>query len=116
VKKSWRIHLVIVAWCLLSVSTEHWFHNWSLAIAIGGAVPGLIVYSLQRAWHEAWFWITVAILSLLQVPLMIYVQPLIVRFKFPILLPLALGDYLGMAIILQGLALIFSRAYARNQQ
>ena len=81
VKRSWLIHAVIITWCLLAVSTEHWYPGWSAAIAVGGAVPGLVVRALRRLWHEVWFWMTVVIMAALQVPLMLHVQPYMVRLK-----------------------------------
>jgi hypothetical protein len=115
VKRNWRIHAVIVTWCLLAVSTEHWFHGWSGAIAVGGAVPALIVYSTSKAWHEVWYWVSIAIFALLQVPLMIYVQPLIVRLKLSFLFPFAFVDYFAVVVIMQCIALVFSKAYTRSR-
>ena len=109
---NWRIHAVIVTWCLIAIATEYRFPGWSGAIAVGGAVPGLIVYSTWKAWHEVWYWITISVLGLLQIPLMIYAQPLIVRLKFSFLFPFAFADYLAVLVIMQCVALVFSKVYA----
>jgi hypothetical protein len=85
-KQNWRVHAVIVIWCLLAVSTEHWFPGWSGAIAVGGAVPALLIYSTPKAWGEVWYWVTITIFALLQLPLMLYVQPLIVTLKISFLI------------------------------
>ena len=113
-KSNWHIHAIIIAWALLCVSTEHWFPGWSGAIGVGGAVPALIVYSTSKAWREVWYWITNVILAALQVPLMIFVQPLIERYKFSFLFLFAFVDFFAVTIILQGVALVFSKVYARN--
>jgi hypothetical protein len=115
VKGNWRIHGIVVIWCLLAFSTEHWFPGWSGAIAVGGAVPALIVYSTSKAWCEVWYWVSIAVFALLQVPLMIYVQPLIVRFRFPFLFLFAFADYLAVMVIMQCVALVFSKVYARSR-
>ena len=114
-KGNWPIHVVIVIWCLLAVSTDHWFAGWSGAIAVGGAVPALIVYSTSKAWCEVWYWVSIAVIALLQVPLMIYVQPLIVRLRFPFLFVLAFADYFAVVVIMQCVALVFSKVYARSR-
>jgi hypothetical protein len=113
-KGNWRIHAVIATWCVAAVSTEHWFPGWSGAIGVGGAVPALVVYSTSKAWGEVWYWITIAALTVLQIPLMMHVQPFIVRLKFAFLFPFAFVDYFAVAIIMQCLAWFFSKAYARN--
>lgn len=115
VNRNWLIHAVIVTWGLLCVATEHWFPGWSGAIGVGGVVPALIIYSLWKAWHELWFWITIAILATLQVPLMIYVQPLIIRYRFSFLFLFAFVDYLVVGVVMQCVALVFSKVYARNR-
>ena len=115
VNGNWRIHAVIVVWCLLAISTEHWFPGWSGAIAVGGAVPALIVYSTSKAWREIWYWVSIAVFALLQIPLMIYVQPLIGRLRFPFLFLFAFADYLAVAVIMQCIALVFSKVYARSR-
>jgi len=112
--RNWRIHAVILAWCLVAVSTEHRFPGWSGAIAVGGAVPALIVYSTSKAWREVWYWVSIALFALLQVPLMIHVQPLIVRFKLSFLFPFAFADYFAVVMIMQCIALVFSKVYARS--
>jgi hypothetical protein len=114
-KQNWRVHAVIVIWCLLAVSTEHWFPGWSGAIAVGGAVPALLIYSTPKAWGEVWYWVTITIFALLQLPLMLYVQPLIVTLKISFLFVLAFADYFVVVAAMQCLALIFSRAYARTR-
>ena len=114
VMRNWRIHAVILAWCLVAVSTEHRFPGWSGAIAVGGAVPALIVYSTSKAWREVWYWVSIALFALLQVPLMIHVQPLIVRFKLSFLFPFAFADYFAVVMIMQCIALVFSKVYARS--
>lgn len=115
VRTNWHIHAIIVTWAVLVVSTEHWCPGWSGAIGVGGAVPALLVYSTSKAWHEVWYWIAIAALALLQFPLMIFVQPFIVRYRFPFLYLFALFDYLAVAVMMQCIALLFSKVYARKR-
>ena len=91
------------------------FPGWSGAIGVGGAVPALIIYSTWKAWHEVWYWITIAALAALQVPLMIFSQPLIATYKFSFLYLFAFADYLVVAVIMQCVALLFSKVYARDR-
>jgi hypothetical protein len=114
VMRNWRIHAVIVAWCLIALSRELRFPGWSGAIAVGGGVHALVAYATWKARHEVWYWLTISVLGLLQVPLMIHVQPWIVRLKFSVLFPFALADYLAFAVIMQCVALVFSKVYARR--
>jgi hypothetical protein len=109
VERNWLIHAVIITWCLLAVSTEHWWPGWSAAIAVGGAVPGLVVRGLRRLWHEVWFWVAVVIMTALQAPLMLHVQPYMVRLKLLFIFPFAVADLLAFGIVIQCVALVCSR-------
>jgi hypothetical protein len=106
-KGNWPMHLSLVAWAILAISFEHWFHGWGVAIGIGGLVIGLAGYAHRRLWLKVWFWVAIAIWAAIQVPLMIRVQPLIVRLKLLFTFPFAIIDFLVFAVILQALCLIF---------
>ena len=74
------------------------------------------MYSTSRAWHEAWYWISLVLLALLQVPLMAYAQPWIIKLKFSFLFLFAFADYFAVVAIMQCIALVFSKVYARNSR
>jgi hypothetical protein len=106
-KGNWPVHVALVAWAILAVSLEHWFPGWGVPVGTGGLVVGLTIYAGKRLWHRVWFWAATAIWAVIQVPLMIHIQPLIVRFKLLFTFPFAIADFLAFAVILQILCLIF---------
>jgi hypothetical protein len=60
----------------------------------------LIVPALQfrRLWNEGRFWIAAALLTVIQIPLVIAVRPLVERFRAAFLLAFGIGD--GLFVIL----------------
>jgi hypothetical protein len=108
-KGNWPVHLALVTWAIAAVSLEHWLPGWGVPVGIGGLVVGLIIHALRRLWHEVWFWVTVAILAMLQVPLMLYVQPYMNRLKLLFVFPFAVIDFLAFGIVIQCVAFLCSR-------
>jgi hypothetical protein len=108
-KSSWPMHVTLVAWAIVAISLEHWFPGWGVPVGIGGLVVGLTIHALRRLWHEVWFWVTVAIMAALQVPLMLYVQPYMNRLKLLFVFPFALVDFLVFGIVIQGVAFLCAR-------
>jgi hypothetical protein len=106
-KGNWPVHVALVAWAILAVSLEHWFPGWGVPVGITGLVVGLTIYAGKRLWGRVWFWTATAIWAVIQVPLMIHVQPLIIRFKLLFTFPLAIIVFLAFGVILQILCLIF---------
>jgi hypothetical protein len=108
-KGNWPMHVVLVTWAILAVSLEHWFPGWGVPIGIAGLVVGLAIHACRRLWHEVWFWVTMAIMSALQVPLMLYVQPYMNRLKLLFTLSFAVADLLALGTVIQCVALLCSR-------
>jgi hypothetical protein len=108
-KSNWPVHVALVTWAIGAISLEHWLPGWGVPVGIGGLVVGLIIHALRRLWHEVWFWATVAIIAVLQVPLMIYVQPYMNRFKLLFALPFAVLDFLVIGVVIQCVSFLCSR-------
>jgi hypothetical protein len=108
-KSNWPMHAALVACATAAVSLEHWSPGWGVPVGIGGLVVVLIIHALRRLWHEVWFWVTVAIITLLQGPLMLYVQPYMNQLKLVFIFPFAVLDLLACAIVIQCVAFLCSR-------
>ena len=106
-KANWPMHAAIVAWATFAISLEHWFPDWGVPIAVGGGVIGISIYAQRRLWPRVWFWIAIAIWTVLQVPLMTRVQPLITQYKLMFTFPFAIVDFLGFAVFGQVLSIMF---------
>lgn len=61
-------------------------YGWGGAILCGGAAVVVPALAYQRLWGTRQFWVTLALLTALQVPVVIGVRPLIEQFRFMFIL------------------------------
>jgi hypothetical protein len=96
-----RVHLAAIsfggiAWLLDLL----FFPGWAGPIVIGVGVIGGSVLVLQRFWHKASFWVTLAVLAALQVPMMIFARSVTDHFNPFFVFGAALLDFFLVALIL----------------
>ena len=77
----WPAWIPIVAGAFLLGFYNDALGGWGLACAVGTGVVLLPVLQYRRYWHSAWFWLTMAAISIAQIPLIIFVKPAIDQFK-----------------------------------
>lgn len=72
--------------------------GWGLPGAIAGAAIVIPVLKYRRYWHDAWFWMTMLGMSVLQVPLVILARPLMDQLKFAFNILFATVDVFLVAV------------------
>ena len=98
-KFGWPIHGAFVLFALVLGLLDHWLSGWGVPIAVGGGVIGISIIVFRRFWSGSWFWLTIAAMTALQVPLMILARPLMAQFNIVFLLPLAMVDAFLIALV-----------------
>lgn len=82
---------------LLSVARPDGY-GWMGAVLMSGAALTVPMLQFRRLWSEARFWIVIALLMVIQIPLIIAIEPLIGRLRSAFLLAFGIGD--GLFVIL----------------
>jgi len=73
-------------------------YSWggSIAAAAGALIFPAVIYYLRDGNHER-FWLAVALLTIVQIPLVIAVRPLVEQFRFGFMLCFAIVDCVFVA-------------------
>jgi hypothetical protein len=74
--------------------------HWARAPLAAGVAILLPIIGYRDFWHDAKFWITVALLAVVQAPLVMYVSPTMEQYKFPFMLAFGVADTLGVIGVL----------------
>lgn len=74
--------------------------GWGLPSAIAAGVILLPILQYKRYWCDGWFWLTLAALSLAQVPLIIFTRPLMEQFRFGFNLVFGVADLFLVVLII----------------
>ena len=74
--------------------------GWGLPSAIAAGVILLPILQYKRYWRDGWFWLTLAALSLAQVPLIILSRPLMEQFRFGFNLVFGVADLFLVVLII----------------
>ena len=97
----WVIALILMA---IGLSLEHLVPGISRLIGAAGGAVILTMIAKHRYWQFRWFWITFALLVILQVPLMILIKPLMDYLKFFFMWLVAIIDFAAMGLVIEVVA------------
>lgn len=75
----------------------------------GAAVFGIIIVK-RRYWQNRWFWVTFAVLVILQLPLIILTKPLMDYLKFLFMWAFAFVDLFAMSFAIEIVAARFEES------
>lgn len=98
--KPWWLHVLAIAVggfaCLCG---ERFGYGWggSIAAAAGALVFPAIIYHRKNGSRER-FWAAVTLLTIIQIPLVIAVRPLVEKFGFAVILAFAVTDCVFVAL------------------
>lgn len=97
--KPWWLHVLAIAIGILAYSCSFWFgYAWGASIGAATAsliFPALIYY--RKFGKRERFWMIVSLLSIVQIPLVIAVRPLVEQFRFVFILMFGAADCLFVA-------------------
>jgi hypothetical protein len=96
---SWPSRIVLATIAVLLGWFNHSLGGWGLPAGVVGAVILLPTLKYRRYWGETWFWLTMLALSILQVPLVILVRPLMDELKFGFNLLFGTIDIFFVAVV-----------------
>ena len=100
-KGTWRVYVIFIPLGIGAISLEHWYPGISRPIGAAGAALVGTVISKHRYWGFRWFWITLAVVTALQFPLMVLAKPLLDYLKFLFMWVLAFVDLLGIGLVIE---------------
>jgi hypothetical protein len=101
-KPTWRTHvLAITVGVFAFLCSLRFGYAWggSIAAAVAGLIFPVVAYYGKFGAHR-WFWVTVTLLTILQIPLVIAVRPLVEQFRFVCMLVFGVVDFVLVAFIL----------------
>ncbi len=87
----WSFKGPLIVLALLFGFFDHILH-WGRAPFAAGVAMIIPIIGFRDFWNESRFWVTVALLGALQIPLVIALQPLTDRFEFPFMLAFGILD------------------------
>jgi len=73
--------------------------GWGLPAGVAALAVAIPVLKYKRYWRGAWFWITVSVVSLIQIPLVLVTRPLMDRFKFGFNILFATVDAIAVILV-----------------
>jgi hypothetical protein len=88
---SWSVKGPVFVLALLLGFFDHALH-WGRAPFAAGLAISYPIFAYRDFWDQSRFWITIGLLAVVQVPLVIIVQPLMEALKFPFMLTFGLLD------------------------
>ena len=100
---SFKGPLLVIA--VLAGFFDHALH-WGRAPIAAGVAMIIPIIGFRGLWSETRFWITVVLLGVLQIPVVIAVQPVMEQFKFPYML---LFGVIDCALIISAISWVCSR-------
>lgn len=78
----WPAWIPLIIGALLLGFFNEALRGWGLPSAIAAGVILLPILQYKRYWRDGWFWLTLAALSVAQVPIIILSRPLMEQFRF----------------------------------
>jgi hypothetical protein len=96
----WRLHVGILAFAVVVLVLDLRFPGWGEPILAAGAAVGISLLALRRFWTLKRFWTSMAVVTVLHVPMLVAAKPLADRFKFLFALPFALLDLILIMLVL----------------
>ncbi len=78
---SWPVKTVLLALALLAGFFEHALGAWAGPSAMAAIALVVPIFLFRRFWSQTWFWVTAALLGIIQVPLVVAVRPLVLQAR-----------------------------------
>jgi len=100
-KARWPVYVVALVLTAIGILVERRVPGISRSIGSGGAAVLGTIATKHRYYRFTWFWITFAVLVMLQIPLMILTKPLMDSLKFAFMWVLAFVDLLAMSFAIE---------------
>jgi hypothetical protein len=93
---------------------DHTFDGWAglIAMAAAAVTASVLLYRRYGFWAHAWFWVTSALLAIAQIPLVVFVHPIVERSRSRYTLGFLMAD--GMLVIVA--ISVASRLSSRESQ
>jgi len=107
----WSIKGPILLLALLLGFFDHALH-WGRGPFAAGLAMVIPIIGFRDFWNSGRFWITIALLGVLQVPLVMGVRPLMEQLKFPFMLTFGILD---CALMIAAVSLCMLRRKGRGQ-
>ena len=107
-KATWRVYVLAGFFALIALPAERWMPGVPRPIGAATAAVAAATIVKRRYWAFWWFWTSLAILTILQVPLMIVLKPAIDQLKFFFMWALAIVDLFAISLVIEVAAERFS--------
>lgn len=101
------VKALLLSLAVLAGLLDHALGGWMGPAAMAALAVVVPVLLLQRFWAETWFWVTATLLAVAQIPLVVFVRPLMERARSPYMLGFAVIDGL---LIIAVISLVCSRS------
>jgi hypothetical protein len=95
----WSIKGPLLLLALLVGALSEYFH-WGGAPFAAGVAMIIPIIGFRKFWMKTRFWITVVVLGIAQVPLVVYLNPVIDRYRIPSMLAFGIADCLVVILAL----------------
>ncbi|MFI5096218.1 MAG: hypothetical protein ACHQIK_22595 [Candidatus Acidiferrales bacterium] len=96
----WPFKAVVISAALLIGFFDHMLQGWGRAGLVAAAALIVPIYGCREFWNRGQFWITVALLAVIQVPLAIAVRPWVEQGGLSSMLTLGIADCLFVIVVI----------------
>jgi hypothetical protein len=97
---SWPVKVFLLLIGAMAGFLDHAFAGWGVPIFVAVGTLVISVFYWREFWNQMWFWITMGLLAIVQVPLIIAMRPLIGQPRVFYLAVFLMADLIFVAAVI----------------